>query len=136
MNFKKDKEKPGTREIVRQMRVYNDGCAEATSEQVWGELANFANHQEIIKKNGHPEWAVVSYKEYQRLVAQAEMLHDVRDDDEAKLALVNIGPITPHPLHPAAPLHPTAPPTAWPPPAGRPPPGAPGPAHPADASDF
>ena len=42
---------------------------------------------QIIEKNGRPEWAVIPYKEYQRLVAEAEMWHDVRDYDEAKLAL-------------------------------------------------
>lgn len=44
---------------------------------------------QIIEKNGQPEWAVIPYKEYQRLVAEAEMLQDVRDYDEIKLALAN-----------------------------------------------
>ena len=44
---------------------------------------------QIIEKNGQPEWAVVPYDEYQRLVAEAEMLQDVRDYDEIKLALAN-----------------------------------------------
>ncbi|MBN1992118.1 MAG: helix-turn-helix transcriptional regulator [Anaerolineae bacterium] len=44
---------------------------------------------QIIEKNGRPEYAVVPYKEYQRLVAEAEMLQDVRDYDEAKLAMAN-----------------------------------------------
>jgi DNA-binding XRE family transcriptional regulator len=44
---------------------------------------------QIIEKNGRPEWAVVPYEEYQRLVAEAEMLQDVRDYDEAKLVLAN-----------------------------------------------
>ena len=44
---------------------------------------------QIIKKNGQPEYAVLPYKEYQRLVAEAEMLQDVRDYDEAKLAMAN-----------------------------------------------
>jgi DNA-binding XRE family transcriptional regulator len=44
---------------------------------------------QIIEKNGKPEWAVVPYEEYQRLVAEAEMLQDVRDYDEAKLAITN-----------------------------------------------
>jgi DNA-binding XRE family transcriptional regulator len=44
---------------------------------------------QIIEKNGRPEYAVVPYKEYQRLVAEAEMLQDVRDYDEAKLAIAN-----------------------------------------------
>jgi DNA-binding XRE family transcriptional regulator len=42
---------------------------------------------QIIEKNGQPEWAVVPYEEYQRLVEQAEMLQDIRDYDEVKLAL-------------------------------------------------
>jgi DNA-binding XRE family transcriptional regulator len=46
---------------------------------------------QIIEKNGRPEWAVVPYEEYQRLVAEAEMLQDVRDYDEVKLALANGG---------------------------------------------
>jgi len=44
---------------------------------------------QIIEKNGRPEYAVVPYKEYQRLLAEAEMLQDVRDYDEAKLAIAN-----------------------------------------------
>ena len=44
---------------------------------------------QIIKKDGQPEWAVVPYEEYQRLVAEAEMLQDIRDYDAAKLALAN-----------------------------------------------
>lgn len=34
---------------------------------------------QIIERDGNPEWAVIPYKEYLRLVAEAEMLHDVRD---------------------------------------------------------
>ena len=44
---------------------------------------------QIIEKNGQPEWAVLPYEEYQRLVAEAEMLQDIRDYDEIKLALAN-----------------------------------------------
>ena len=44
---------------------------------------------QIIEKNGQPEWAVVPYEEYQRLVAEAEMFQDIRDYDEAKLALAS-----------------------------------------------
>jgi DNA-binding XRE family transcriptional regulator len=44
---------------------------------------------QIIEKNGRPEWAVLPYEEYQRLVAEAEMLQDIRDFDEVKLALAN-----------------------------------------------
>jgi hypothetical protein len=42
---------------------------------------------QIIEKNGQPEWAVIPYEEYQRLVAEAEMLQDIRDFDEARLAI-------------------------------------------------
>lgn len=44
---------------------------------------------QIIEKNGQPEWAVIPYEEYQRLVAEAEMLQDIRAYDEAKVALAN-----------------------------------------------
>ena len=44
---------------------------------------------QIIEKDGQPEWAVVPYDVYQRLVAEAEMLKDVRDYDEAKLVLAS-----------------------------------------------
>ena len=44
---------------------------------------------QIIKKNGRPEWAVIPFEEYQRLVEEAEMSQDVRDYDEAKLAIAN-----------------------------------------------
>lgn len=44
---------------------------------------------QIIEKNGQPEWAVVPYEEYQRLVAEAEMLRDIQDYDEAKLAIAS-----------------------------------------------
>lgn len=42
---------------------------------------------QIIEKNGQPEWAVLPFDEYQRLIADAEMLQDIRDFDEVKLAL-------------------------------------------------
>jgi DNA-binding XRE family transcriptional regulator len=44
---------------------------------------------QIIEKNGQPEWAVLPYEEYQRLVDEAEMLQDIRDYDEVKLTLAN-----------------------------------------------
>jgi DNA-binding XRE family transcriptional regulator len=44
---------------------------------------------QIIEKDGRPEWAVLPYEEYQRLVAEAEMLQDIRDYDEVKLAIAN-----------------------------------------------
>ena len=42
---------------------------------------------QIIKKNGKPEWAVLPYEMYQRMVEDTEMLQDVRAYDEAKKAL-------------------------------------------------
>lgn len=36
---------------------------------------------QIIEKDGKPEWAVVPYETYLRLVEEAEMLQDVRDYD-------------------------------------------------------
>jgi DNA-binding XRE family transcriptional regulator len=36
---------------------------------------------QIIERDGNPEWAVIPYKDYLRLVAEAEMLQDVRDYD-------------------------------------------------------
>jgi DNA-binding XRE family transcriptional regulator len=44
---------------------------------------------QIIEKNGKPEWAVIPYGEYQRLLTETEMVQDVRDYDEAKLAMAN-----------------------------------------------
>jgi PHD/YefM family antitoxin component YafN of YafNO toxin-antitoxin module len=42
---------------------------------------------QMIEKNGKPEWAVLPYEEYERLVEEAEMLRDVRAYDEAKKAV-------------------------------------------------
>jgi ribosome-binding protein aMBF1 (putative translation factor) len=42
---------------------------------------------QVIEKDGKPEWAVLPYAEYERLVEEAEMLQDVRAYDEAKNAL-------------------------------------------------
>ncbi len=38
---------------------------------------------QIIERNGSPEWAVIPYEEYLRLVEEAEMLSDIRDYDAA-----------------------------------------------------
>ena len=38
---------------------------------------------QIIERNGNPEWAVIPYEEYLRLVEEAEMLSDVREYDMA-----------------------------------------------------
>ena len=42
---------------------------------------------QIISKNGKPEYAVIPYSEYRRLVEDAEMLADVRDFDTARNAI-------------------------------------------------
>jgi len=44
---------------------------------------------QIIKRDGKPEYAVIPYQEYRRLMADAEMLADVRDFDAARKALVS-----------------------------------------------
>jgi len=42
---------------------------------------------QVIEKDGRPEWAIVPYETYQRLLAEAEMLQDIRAYDEAKKAI-------------------------------------------------
>jgi len=42
---------------------------------------------QVIEKRGKPEWAVIPYEDYLRLLAAAEMLEDVRAYDEAKQRL-------------------------------------------------
>lgn len=42
---------------------------------------------QIIRKEGKPEYAVIPFDEYRRLVEDAEMLADVRDFDAARKAL-------------------------------------------------
>ncbi len=42
---------------------------------------------QLIVRDGKPEWAVLPYDMYLRLVEEAEMLQDVRDYDAAKAAL-------------------------------------------------
>jgi len=44
---------------------------------------------QIIEKEGTPEWAVIPYETYLRLLEDAEMLQDVRDFDAAKQAIEN-----------------------------------------------
>ena len=39
---------------------------------------------QLIEKEGKPEWAVVPYDVYQRLLEDAEMLQDIQDFDAAK----------------------------------------------------
>ena len=42
---------------------------------------------QVIEKNGKPEWAVLPFEEYERLIAAAEMLEDIRDYDDARQRL-------------------------------------------------
>jgi DNA-binding XRE family transcriptional regulator len=42
---------------------------------------------QIIAKEGTPEWAVIPYETYLRLIEDAEMLQDVLDYDAAKQAV-------------------------------------------------
>jgi DNA-binding XRE family transcriptional regulator len=43
---------------------------------------------QLILRDGEPEWAVMPYEHYQRLIEEIEMLEDIRDYDAAKQALV------------------------------------------------
>jgi len=43
--------------------------------------------QIIRSANGKPEWAVLPYQEYLRIIEKAEMLEDIREYDLAKNAL-------------------------------------------------
>ena len=42
---------------------------------------------QIIEKDGNPEWAVLPFDEYERLLAAAEMLEDIQLYDEGHRAL-------------------------------------------------
>ena len=42
---------------------------------------------QVIEKDGRPEWAVIPYGEYERLMEAAESLEDVRDYDAVKKAI-------------------------------------------------
>ena len=44
---------------------------------------------QLIERDGKPEWAVLPYEEYLKLLEQAEELEDIRDFDSAKAALEN-----------------------------------------------
>jgi DNA-binding XRE family transcriptional regulator len=39
---------------------------------------------QVIEKDGTPEWAVLPFDYFQQLLADAEMLQDIRDYDDAK----------------------------------------------------
>jgi DNA-binding XRE family transcriptional regulator len=42
---------------------------------------------QVISKDGKPEYAVIPYSEYERLLDDAEMLADIRSYDEVKTAI-------------------------------------------------
>jgi DNA-binding XRE family transcriptional regulator len=42
---------------------------------------------QLIERDGKPEWAVLPYEEYLKLLEQAEELEDIRDYDAAKAEL-------------------------------------------------
>ena len=42
---------------------------------------------QMIEKDGKPEWVVIPYEDFQRLVEDAEMLQDIRNYDKAKKAI-------------------------------------------------
>lgn len=42
---------------------------------------------QIIERDGKPEWAIIPYEEYLKLVEQAELLEDVRDFDAINAAI-------------------------------------------------
>jgi DNA-binding XRE family transcriptional regulator len=44
---------------------------------------------QVIEKDGKPEWAVIPYEAYQRLLADSEMLEDIHDYDDAKQAVAD-----------------------------------------------
>ena len=44
---------------------------------------------QVIERGGKPEWAVIPYEDFQRLMEDVEMLQDVRAYDEAKRALAS-----------------------------------------------
>jgi DNA-binding XRE family transcriptional regulator len=43
---------------------------------------------QIIEKGGKPEWAVIPYEEYERLMENLEMSYDIRAYDDAKKMMV------------------------------------------------
>jgi DNA-binding XRE family transcriptional regulator len=42
---------------------------------------------QIIERNGKPEWAVLPYEAYLKLIEQAELLEDIRDFDDINAAI-------------------------------------------------
>ncbi|TAN53104.1 MAG: XRE family transcriptional regulator [Methylococcaceae bacterium] len=44
---------------------------------------------QIIEKNGRPEWAVIPYADYERIMDRLDTLQDIADADAAKLVIEN-----------------------------------------------
>ena len=42
---------------------------------------------QIIERNGKPEWVLIPYAHYQRMLSESEMLEDIRDFDTVKAAI-------------------------------------------------
>ena len=42
---------------------------------------------QVLEKDGKPEWAIIPYEEYRRLLEEAEMLRDIQAYDEAKASV-------------------------------------------------
>lgn len=42
---------------------------------------------QVIERNGKPEWAVIPYDHYQRMLTESEILEDIRDFDAVKAAI-------------------------------------------------
>lgn len=42
---------------------------------------------QVIERDGKPEWAVLPYEEYERLLEQAEALQDIRAYDQARQSI-------------------------------------------------
>ncbi len=42
---------------------------------------------QVIERNGKPEWVILPYEEYLRLVERAEMLEDIQDFDKITAAV-------------------------------------------------
>ena len=42
---------------------------------------------QIIERDGKPEWAILPYEDYLRLIEQAELLEDIRDFDAISAAI-------------------------------------------------
>jgi DNA-binding XRE family transcriptional regulator len=42
---------------------------------------------QIIERNGKPEWAILPYEEYLKLIEQAELLEDIHDLDRINAAM-------------------------------------------------